>query len=128
MKSRIAIFEGYGRPSGGRYGGPIFSNPNNLQPRPMGRYGRPLPRPVDGYGRPAYYVPAERGYGPVKKAGGRRPVIRKGYRVKRKVNTPAMKRAMNKFKRAAKTCSRKTRVRGSFQACMKKALRKKGRR
>ncbi len=126
MKSRIAIFEGYGRPAS--YGAPIFSNRNNLQPRPMGRYGsRPLP-PVDGYGRPSYYVPAERGYGPVKKAGGRRPTIRKGYKVRRMKDTPAMKKAQRRFKKAAKVCSRKAHKRGArkgtFQTCMRRQLKK----
>lgn len=113
MKSRIAIFSGYGnpfgRPSGGSYGR---------------SYGRPIGRISGGaygrraMGRRAYTVDAA--YPPD------RPHV--AYKVKKKRNTPAMKRAMNRFKKAAKSCSRKTKNsrKGAFQRCMKVAL-KKGR-
>lgn len=106
MKSRIAIFSGYaspfGRPSTGRYGG-------------HSRMGRP------SLGRRSYYVPLRE----ESMADSRRPYR---YEVKAKRNTPAMKRAMNRFSKAAKSCSRKTAKRGSFQQCMSTTLRKKGKR
>jgi len=116
MRSRIAIFEGYSPPRS--YGGPIVQNARTPFPTGgVGRYGRPqLGRPL---GRRAYYVPPAE-YRP-EGGVGRKP--RAGYRVKAKRNTPAMKRAMNRFKKAAKSCSR--RRKGSFQACMKKKLKSK---
>lgn len=120
MRSRIAIFEGYGTPFRGatrRLGAPLFNNPRR-QSRPS--LGRPFGGP---FGRRAYSVPAERyissdsrgGYGP-----GRKP--RRGYKVKRMRDTPAMKRAQKRFKAAAKKCSK--RRSGSFQVCMRRALKK----
>lgn len=127
-RSRIAIFEGYGAAPRrySRYGGQIVSNPRPAGQR--GPFGGPImmnPRPAGQagpFGRRAYYVPAERGYGPVERPGGRRPVVRKAYRVKR-TNTPAMKRAQAKFKKAAKRCAK--RRSGSFQVCMRRELKKK---
>ncbi len=115
--NRIAVFEGYGRPfRGTRYGAAP-----RLMNDPIGRQ-----RTLGELGRRAYYVPREKyvasdsrgGYGP-----GRKP--RKAYRVKRMKDTPAMKRAQRKFTAAAKKCSRKTAKRGSFQACMRAALKKR---
>lgn len=117
MRSRVAIFEGYsspfrgrpsslGRPYGRSLSGPIFQNP----------------RMAGSLGRRGYYVPPEYPYGPAE-YGKRRPkAVRKGYRVKRMKDTPAMKRAMNRFKKAAKACAR--RRKGSFQACMRRKLKK----
>jgi hypothetical protein len=118
MRSRIAIFEGYGAPFRGtrRMGGPIFNNPR----RPALSLGH--------MGRRAYSVPAERyissdsrgGYGPARKP-------RRGYKVKRMRDTPAMKRAQKRFAKAAKKCSRRS-ARASFQTCMRRELRKKSKR
>lgn len=99
-RSRIAIFEGYGSP---------FS-------RPAASYGRPYGAPP-AMGRRAY-VPERN-----ESATDSRKPYRKAYKVAAKRNTPKMKRAQKRFARAAKTCSR--RKRGTFQACMKKALKSK---
>lgn len=139
MKSRIAIFEGYGAPlyanprqgpSGGPFGAQYFQNQGARNSGGVGRYGAPLysnPRTARGdagLGRRSYYVPPRE----ESMADSRRP-YRKGYRVAKKRNTPAMARAQRRFKKAAKVCSRKARTgRTSFQTCMKKALRKKGKR
>lgn len=112
MRSRIAVYEGYASPFGrspqGGYGSPA----------PTSRYGGP------SMGRRAYYVPPERGYGPLEEGKRRYPIVRRGYKVKRKVDTPAMKRAMKRFSKAAKSCSRRKRG-TSFQACMKRKLKSK---
>ncbi len=146
MKSRIAIFEGYASPFRGasssygrppkrrrstrrmgapifdnpRMGAPIFDNPRmsryaDLRTLPQG-YGAPIfdnPR-VSGLGRGAYYVPA---------SGRAKP-----YRVKAKRNTPAMKRAQARFKKAAKSCARTSKGKGKFQACMRRKLKSKSKR
>ncbi len=144
-RSRIAVFSGYGAPFNGRrpkrrnYGAPLFDNPRSGPLLGYGRaYGAPLfdnPRssPLLGYGAPLFDNPrsspllgyGRRGYS-VKASGRAKP-----YRVPAKRNTPAMKKAMNRFKKAAKSCSRKTRnsrTKGAFQRCMKSALRKKSKR
>ena len=108
-RSRIAIFEGWNPP---RMGAPLFDNP-----RMGAAYGRPA------LGRRGYYVPPERGYGPLSKGRKAYPIVRKGYKVKRMKDTPAMKRAQARMKKAAKFCSR--RRKGSYVTCMKKQLRKK---
>ena len=141
MRSRIAIFEGYAapfgraprrRPAHRRMGFAPRTLPAGMgfSPRtlPAGM-GAPLfqnPR-VDGYGRirsswrvPAQYVESPYAYGPRTEAGDRPRIKRRGYTVKA---TPAMKRAQARMKKAAKKCSR--RRKGSFQACMKKALKSK---
>ena len=97
MKSRIAVFEGYGIPRS---------------------FGRPAP-----FGRRGYYVPPERGYGPLPESGRAYPIVRRGYKVKRMKDTPAMKRAQSRMKKAAKKCSRARK--GSFQKCMKRELKSK---
>lgn len=111
-KSRIAIFSGYASPFGRApsrsYGGPIMSNPR--QPPTMGRR--------------SYYVPPEYQYGPLEERKRKTKPVRKGYRVAKKRNTKKMRAAMNRFSKAAKSCSRKTKVRGSFRACMRKTLKK----
>lgn len=122
MKSRIAIFEGYTSP----FGRPA---PSSLGRRTFGgRLGRSsLGRPLGGsLGRRAYYVPPARyvssddrgGYGPARKP-------RKGYRVKRMKDTPAMKRAQARFKRAAKKCAKRRNARSTFVVCMRRELKKK---
>lgn len=151
-RSRIAIFEGYGRrpsrrssrrnygaplfenPRLQRYGAPLFENPRSANTRLLG-YGRSsygydvetMPRGMgDGYGRRAYFVP------PLLKklkrgAYGPRALKRKGYKVKKGRNTAAQVR----FKKAAKKCARIARGRnarkGAYQSCMRKTLRKKRR-
>ncbi len=96
-RSRIAIFEGYGRPFGAQ--------------RPLG----------DPFGRRGYYVPRAKyvssddrgGYGP-----GRKP--RKGYRVKRMKDTPGMKRAQKRFAKCSRKCSgKKSRT---FAKCMRSCV------
>lgn len=146
MRSRIAIFEGYGVPKKHRrksrrtpvsmgfdprelppsYGAPLFNNPrvqgyggpifNNPG---MQGYGAPLfNNPgMQGYGRRGYYVPPV--YGPASGPSGRK-TNRKGYKVKKRRNS----KAQVKFKKAAKHCAK--RRSGSFQICMRKQL-KKGR-
>ncbi len=129
MKSRIAIFEGYGSPFRGasrsygrppkrrRLSAPIFDNPRmsryaDLRTLPKG-YGGPIfdnPR-VSGLGRGSYYVPAS--------------ARSKPYRVKAKRNTPAMKRAQARFKKAAKFCARTAKGKGRFQSCMRRKLKSK---
>jgi len=104
MRSRIAIFEGYSAP---------FGRPS------LGR---------TSLGRRSYYVPPRRyvsedtrgGYGP-----GRKP--KRGYKVKRMKDTPAMKRVQSRFTKAAKKCSRQTRNsrKGSYRVCMRRALKSK---
>ncbi len=121
-RSRIAIFSGFTS----RYGAPLYSNPRPRTaaggPFGMRSYGAPL-------GRRAYTVPPERGYGPVRSPRGRRPVVRAGYRVKRMVDTPAMKKAQARMKRASKKCSLKASKRGArkgtFKSCMRTELKKK---
>ncbi len=84
---------------------------------------------VGSYGRRAYYVPAEE-YAPYRSRGaygpGRKP--RKAYKVKAKRNSPAMRKAMNRFKKAAKSCSKKAAKKGArkgaFQSCMQVQLKK----
>ena len=132
MRSRIAIFEGYRSPSG-RYGGRSYGRRyagTRYGGGASSRYGAPLfPNPrVEGLGRRAYTMPPlyefpgggrERDpvyYGPPK-------VKRKGYRVKKGRNSKAQVR----FKKAAKSCSRRRSKRTSFQECMRKKL-KKGKR
>jgi len=121
MKSRIAVFEGYASPRG--FGRPMG---RSSMGRPM---GRPLGRPFgmnaglgSALGRRAYYVPPAPGYGPVSPSGRRPKPLRKGYPVKRMRDTPGMKRAQNRMKKAAKICSR--RRKGSYKACMRKQLKK----
>ncbi len=155
MRSRIAIFEGYkvprrllkkrqrmgaplfNNPRMRGYGAPLFSNPNTQLRGPslvqsMSGYGQDLERLPHGYGRAAYRVPSRyvrmpRQYiGPVDESGMGPRRKRRGYKVKRMKDTPKMKKAHRRFAKAAKKCSR--RRTGSFQACMKKALKKKGRR
>jgi len=123
MRSRIAIFEGYKSPFGNRPPQRAYTR----IPASMDRYGAPLfnnPRLSD-MGRRGYYVApqyvAAQGEGP----GVYEPrVKRKGYKVKAKRTkvTAAMRKARAKFRKAAKSCSR--RRKGSFQTCMKKALKK----
>ncbi len=131
MKSRIAVYEGYAvpfagrtgrRPAKRRLGGPIFDNPR------LSRYAdlRTLPAGY-GYsslGRRGYTVPAERGYGPLREGKRAYPLVRKGYKVKRMKDTPAMKRAQKRFKKAAKFCSRTAKGKGKFQSCMRRKLKK----
>ncbi len=120
MKSRIAIFEGYGTPFSGAsrsygrppsygrraaVGGPIFDNPR-----------------LSALGRRGYYVP-ERNESVTE---SRRP-YRKGYKVKAKRNTPAMKRAQKRFKVCARKCSKVRGARKSFPTCMRKCVTKKSR-
>ncbi len=129
MKSRIAIFEGYGAPFGrssqGRssLGRPLGRSPFGRRPS----MGRPLsmgrPSSLSDLGRRAYYVPPERGYGPLREGKRAYPIVRKGFKVRKMKDTPAMKRAQARFKKAAKKCSR--RRKGSFQTCMRKALKSK---
>jgi hypothetical protein len=113
MKSRIAIFEGYRSPFSRA---PSYGFRRSMG-RPMGSsMGSPL-------GRRAYRVPAAyefpRGfpetYGPPK-------LKRKAYRVKKGPNSPWQR----KFKKIAETCARKSKHgrKGSYQSCMKKALKK----
>jgi hypothetical protein len=157
MKSRIAIFEGYGRRpsrrSSKRYGAPLFQNPRTQlfgygaplfeNPR-LQRYGfspremprgmgagyelETMPRGMSGaYGRRGYYVPPI--YGPAAMPPGRKPrkLRRKGYHVKKSRSTAAQVR----FKKAAKKCARKARGRsarkGTYQSCMRQSLKKKRR-
>jgi hypothetical protein len=142
MRSRIAIFEGYGRSlsSYGRppprrrrgYGGPLLSNPRGpmyggpLLSNPRGpTYGGPLlanPRgPTYGnLGRRSYRVDPV--FGPASTSSGR-PLRRKGYKVKKGRNS----RWQVKFKKAAKSCKRRRNRGQSFQSCMKKKLGKKKR-
>jgi hypothetical protein len=125
-RSRIAIFEGYNRPSS--YGAPLFSNP---RPTRYGRYGfdpRTMPPGLGRLGRRGYTVPPLYGpspYGPKTSSGRRSKALkRRSYRVKKGPNSPWQR----KFKKIAKTCARKARGRnarkGAYQSCMKKALRK----
>jgi hypothetical protein len=108
-----------------RYGAPLFTNPNT-QLRDAS-----FIQQMSGYGRGAYRVPSRYvrspyAYGPLDERGVSPPRIkRKAYRVKAKRNTPKMKKAQARFKKAAKSCAR--RRSGSFQQCMKKKL-KRGRR
>ena len=150
MRSRIAIFEGYAAPrrrkrrSMGaplfnnprmqRYGAPLFNNPR------MQRYGAPLfnnpnsqlrdasfVQQMGAYGRGAYRVPSRYvespyAYGPPTERGEYPKTKRRGYKVKRMKDTPAMKRAQARMKKAAKKCSR--RRRGTYVSCMKRELKK----
>jgi hypothetical protein len=147
-KTRIAVFEGYGRPPrrNRRYGAPLFQNPRMMgygaplfqnprmsgygfdprtMPRGMGFDPRTMPQGMGSYGRRGYYVDPI--YGPAAMPPGRksRRLRRKGYHVKKGRNTKAQVR----FKKAAKKCARKARGRharkGTYQSCMRKALRKR---
>lgn len=150
-KTRIAVFEGYGASSRTGFqprtmprgmgrrgmGAPLYSNPTqgNLGRRSsMGAplYSNPRPQQLLGYGRrpyrvSPYYEPSS--YGPETESGQRSYALkRKGYRVKKGRNS----KWQVKFKKAAKKCARIARGRnarkGSYQACMRKSLKKKARR
>lgn len=121
-----------------RYGAPLFTNPNTQLRGPsvvqsLSRYGQDLEVLPRGYGRAAYRVSSRAvrspyAYGPRGEHPGQYEprVKRRAYKVKRMKDTPAMKKAQARFRKAAKKCSR--RRSGSYQQCMKKALKKKGRR
>lgn len=108
MRSRIAVFEGYGAPFRG-LGGPIFDNPRSPS---LGRRGYYVP--------PQKYVSSDSrgGYGPARKP-------RAGYKVKKMKDTPEMKRAQKRFAKAAKKCSRRGARSSSFQVCMRRELKRK---
>ena len=95
-RTRIALFEGYGAPF-----------------RSMGRASPSL-------GRRAYYVPPRE----ESLTDSRRP-YRKGYKVKAKRNTPAMKRAQKKFKVCARKCATRRGARTKFPSCMRVCLKAK---
>ncbi len=128
-------------------GAPLFNNPRmhgygahiyddrsyTTIPNQLMGYGAPLfenPR-VDGLGRRAYTVGPKfrRRYTPGDGRGGYGPPSpkRRGYSVKRKRNTAAMKKSQAQFKKAAKKCSRSSRNKrkGAYQSCMRKALKSK---
>lgn len=130
-KTRIAVFEGYGRAMGysTRQMPRGMGYSTRTMPRGMGAplFNNPRTERIAGYGRRGYYVPPlyESGpYGPVT-SGGRRAkaVKRKGYKVKKGRNSPWQV----KFKKAAKTCARKARGKrkGTYQSCMRVALKKR---
>ncbi len=119
MKSRIAIFEGYGSPFRSA------SAPSSYGRRPasVGRpsaVGRPLGRPL---GRRGYYVPERN-----ESVTESRVPYRKAYRVKAKRNTPAMKRAQKRFSACAKKCAKRRGARQKFPSCVRVCLRKKSKR
>ncbi len=125
MKSRIAIFSGYASPFRGTrrssMGAPIFNNP-----RVSGRrLGGPIfdnPR-LSSLGRRGYYVPERN-----ESVTDSRLPYRKGYKVKAKRDTPAMKRAQKRFKVCARKCSKQRGARSKFPTCMRKCIKKKSKR
>jgi len=111
MKSRIAVFEGYGVPFRGMGG----------RPASMGRpsMGRPsMGRPSSTFGRRSYYVPPRN----ESMTDSARP-FRRGYKVKAAPNTPAQK----KFKKCARKCSTRRGARSKFPTCMRKCMKTKRR-
>jgi hypothetical protein len=151
MKSRIAIFEGYGRPPSRRrpsrrygaalfenprlqrYGAPLFENPRLQRygaplfenPRPQ-RYGfepRTMPQGMGGYGRRGYYVPPLYGPSPW---GPETESGRKSRSLKRKayrVKKGKNSPAQVRFKKAAKKCARKARGRGARKGAYQSCMR-----
>ncbi len=139
-RSRIAVFEGWGfsprempRGMGRRMGFSPREMPKGMgfSPREMPKgMGAPLfnnPR-LQRYGRRSYTVDplySRSSYGPVTSSGRRAKTLkRKGYKVKKGRNSPWQV----KFKKAAKKCARIARGRnarkGTYQTCMRKALKK----
>ena len=138
-KTRIAVFEGMGRRRSSRrgYGSPLFNNRGpsmgfdpRTMPQGMGFDPRTMPSGMGSYGRRGYFVEplySRSSYGPATSTGRKsKKLKRKGYRVSKARNSAAQVR----FKKAAKKCARVSKRRGSrkgsFQRCMKVAL-KKGR-
>lgn len=136
MKSRIAIFSGYkspfaGRPSLGRPFRSVACLPSGRGLSDLGRRGYYVP-PRDAWDEIRPSLPRDAVRYIQREAPGReftRHPSRAGYKVKARSDTPAMKRAQGRMKRAAKTCSRKTKnSRGSFTTCMRRELKKKSKR
>lgn len=125
------------------YGAPLFNNPRlqgygaplqrdyDLLPHGYGDEYLEVPKSLQGYGRRSYRVPSRYvrspyAYGPRDERGTPPKTKRRKYKVKHMKDTPKMKKAQARFKKAAKKCSRvaKRGRKGSYRACMRKALKK----
>lgn len=124
-RTRIALFEGYGTPFRGAKRPVRGSSSTRTEVRsPTSTSLGALSRSFSGtFGRRAYYVPPRN----ESMTDSRNP-YRKGYKVKAKRATPAMKRAQKKFKTCARKCATRRGAHTKFPSCMRKCVRKKSKR